>query len=339
MKKIIYATLISAFFSISFVSYTSWWQIQNLGWLRDLIYLEDNEASPCKDQHQGYGRLYKHGCFVNPVSVVQSVGEVIDKAYQGTKTSERENSELLNAVNFLKSWAKEKKYKEKTLLLAPYNFSWSKYGLEPGWVSGMAQGHIIEAMVATYKITDDESYLETAENFANAFYVPVKNGGVTVQTENGPWFEEYAQPGKKPSFALNGHIFALEGLYRLAHYRPKYKNIIYKAVNTTEKKIKNYDAGWWSKYDLRGTMANQKYHHIHIKQLHWLGIEFGSKKLDSFGQDFLWAQLGPFSSILRIIYSPSRFLFFILALNFSFLFITIIICAKLYNKKRNDDES
>ena len=76
------------------VSYTSWWQIQNLSWLRELIYLDDSKDSPCKEQHQGYGRLYQHGCFVNPVSVVQSSGKIIDRVHQGFELAEDEEPPL-----------------------------------------------------------------------------------------------------------------------------------------------------------------------------------------------------------------------------------------------------
>jgi hypothetical protein len=102
----------------------------------------------------------------------------------------------------------------------------------------------------------------------------------------------------------------------LAHYSPEYKELVYQAVETTIGMMQKFNTGWWSRYDLRGTMANQKYHHIHIRQLHWLGLEFGSEKLDDFGQKFLWSQLYPVSSVLRFVSSPTRFLGFLLVLNF-----------------------
>lgn len=340
LKKFFFISVLSALIATSVVSYTSWWQIQNLGWLRALIYLDDSKENPCEKRYQGYGRLYKDGCFVNPVSVVQSVGDVIDKVHRGLTISEENKSDLLKATNFLTEWAVEKTSSDnKGYLLAPYNFSWATYNLDAGWVSGMAQGHVIEAMVAAYEVTGNKSYLSAAEEFANAFFVSVDDGGVTVWTDYGPWFEEYAQVGKEPSFALNGHIFAIEGLYRLGHYSYEYKKLAYEAVTTTEKMIDYFSTGWWSKYDLQGTMANQKYHHVHIRQLHWLGIEFGSEKLDEASQGFLWSQFYPFTSIMRIVYSPTRFLAFLLFLNFIIFFVAFycaIHLAKYYKATREN---
>lgn len=335
MKKILFIALLSAFTAMAVVSYTSWWQIQNLSWLREFIYFEDTAENPCQDQFQGYGRLYKDGCFVSPVSVVQSVGDTLDKVHQGINLTRDEEETLIEAVDFLTRWSSRRKDKDDDeFLVAQYHFSWDKYDLEPGWISGMAQGHIIEALVAVYEITNDESYLKTAESFANAFYVPVENGGVTVWTDHGPWFEEYAQAGKEPSYALNGHVFAVEGLYRLAHYSPEYKRLVYQAVEATEGIIDQFNIGWWSRYDLRGTLANQKYHHIHVRQLHWLGIEFGSEKLDYFGQKFLWAQFYPVSSVLRAFIHPTRFLGFILVLNFISFAIFFYCIIYIYRKFR-----
>ena len=317
--------LLSGVVSSAVVTYTSSYQMQSFLWLQQLMFYKDDEGNPCDNQFEGYGRLYKHGCFVNPVSVVQSVKYEIAKAQKGLELTAQEKQRLFKAVNFLKEWAEPTTFKDYNVLLAPYQFSWDYYGLKSGWFSGMAQGHIIEALVAAYIVDNDRKFIEAANKFANAFYMSVEEGGVTVWTEHGPWFEEYAQKGIKPSYALNGHIFAIEGLHRLVEYSPQYKDLIFAAVHTTERKMEYFNTGWWSKYDLRGTLANQKYHHIHIRQLHWLGIEFYNDGLKGYGQSFLWQQLNPLATILHLATDPYRFLVFLFFLNFMFILLLLVL--------------
>lgn len=90
---------------------------------------------------------------------------------------------------------------------------------KPGWVSGFAQGVVLKAWVLLYRLTGEPRYLERARKTFNSFLLFRKERGqkepwVSLVDENQYlWFEEYPTD-KDPQFrVLNGHIYALQGLY------------------------------------------------------------------------------------------------------------------------------
>lgn len=330
-RKVVSLLILSFLFSGIILSYSSYYQVKKFMPLREVVYFEGGEVSECQEKFDGYGRQYKHGCFINPVSVSQKVLPFADKVLYGGGLKREEETKLKGALDALLENAETRMVEGKEALLLPYNFSWPKYDLKPGWVSGMAQGHAIEVSVAMYRVTGEQKYLRLARKFANAFRIDYEEGGVTVRTQSGVWFEEYAQAGKEPSYALNGHIFAIEGLARLSSHTDSFDRILHRAILATKARVEMYDASWWSRYDLRGTPANQKYHHIHIQQLHWLGTEWGIPELEDMGRKFLWQQVAPFSSFYRVFVYPNRFLVFLFGVNFLFVFFVLYLFILVKN--------
>lgn len=144
-----------------------------------------------------------------------------------------------------------------------YHFPWSIYKLKPPWVSGMAQGCGLQVLAKAYEATGDKKYLEAAALARNAFLVEVRDGGVTYKDRDDEWwYEEYAAPEALPSRVLNGMEHALIGLdeYSRITGDSQAQALFEKGVAALLREIKRYDAGWWSYYDQRGTLANKKYH-------------------------------------------------------------------------------
>jgi hypothetical protein len=88
----------------------------------------------------------------------------------------------------------------------------ASFDTPPGWASGMTQAHGIVALLALAQFSPDpKRYVSAAMCATRAFGLDVDEGGVLTATREGSWYEEYATPSR--SGVLNGHIFALGGLY------------------------------------------------------------------------------------------------------------------------------
>ncbi|GAA1926631.1 hypothetical protein GCM10009775_18530 [Microbacterium aoyamense] len=99
----------------------------------------------------------------------------------------------------------------------PYKFPWSydDRRLSPPWWSGMAQGEALSLFTRLAVETGEERWDVAAHATWLSFTQP--------RAETGPWstfvrngslvFEEYAKGGVPPLVVLNGHAFAVFGLY------------------------------------------------------------------------------------------------------------------------------
>lgn len=150
-----------------------------------------------------------------------------------------------------------------------------QYDLEEGWISGMYQGQAISLYLRAYQLFNEDAYLETAQLIYNSFKYDYKDGGFKRIDEHGCiWFEEY--PSKKPSYVLNGYIYAILGIYDL--YRVT-KNedvrILWnECLNTLKVNLHKYDVWYWSVYDqLKEELVSvyyQKNVHIPLMEIMYL---------------------------------------------------------------------
>ncbi len=155
-----------------------------------------------------------------------------------------------------------------------YNFPWKLYNLRPPWVSGMAQGLGIKVFVLAYKETGNEEFIKLAFDALKAFTSSVEEGGVLQvdESDGGYWYEEYASPSSIPSYVLNGHIFALEGIYELFALTKHNtaKMLFDKGISELKTHIDEYDTGSWTYYDRLKLVASWGYHNLHINQMAYL---------------------------------------------------------------------
>lgn len=158
------------------------------------------------------------------------------------------------------------------------------YNLNPPWVSAMAQGEALSLLLRAYQCTNAQVFFDSAELAYNSFYIPVKNGGITLWDSDGRvWFEEY--PSSTPSYVLNGFIFAVLGLYD--YYRvtgdEKCRKLWSDAITSLRERLPLYDTGYWSKYDLlTNTLTSPEYHFLHILQLEVLSALTGDEVLQDY---------------------------------------------------------
>ena len=136
---------------------------------------------------------------------------------------------------------------------------------QPGIPCAMNQGEAISIMVRAYSYTNDVIFINTAESLLNAFSHPFGKKGVTQIIENKIWFLE----GGK--LILNGHIYAMLGLYDLftASENKKAKLLFEEGINSVAHFLPSFDARFWSWYwmDHPKYMASAMYHNLHTCQL------------------------------------------------------------------------
>lgn len=175
------------------------------------------------------------------------------------------------------------------VLRLPYLFDYPFYALSSPWYSGMAQGHAMIVLLHAYKITSETRYLSYAEKLFNVLKIPLADGGVLVTShDDNIIFEEYADPTQDVSKAprvLNGNIYAIDGLFWFWYLTGSEdaKQLLINSIVSMNEMLPEYNAKFWSYYDLQGNYANAKYHKLHLRQIIRLQEYTEILKIDDLG--------------------------------------------------------
>jgi hypothetical protein len=154
-----------------------------------------------------------------------------------------------------------------------HDFDWPyKELLRAPWYSGLAQGNGLSLLVRAAVATNDSRYADAAHLAFAPLSLHVERGGVLVTDDQGDlWIEEYLV--ERPSHILNGFMWALWGVhdYALWSKRPEAAHVWDRCVSTLQKRLRDFDTGWWSLYEARDEgremLASRYYHTLHIAQL------------------------------------------------------------------------
>jgi hypothetical protein len=158
-----------------------------------------------------------------------------------------------------------------------YDFVWAApgYFCEKGWISGLAQGMCISALVRAFQISGDKRYLNVSRDALQIYSIPLEKGGILRYSKHGnAWYEEYATD-KSPQ-VLNGMMFAIIGAheFHLASGDQEAKKLADIGVKTLGSELKYFDLDLfffkWSRYDNKFLIMSREYHSIHILQLEYL---------------------------------------------------------------------
>lgn len=104
----------------------------------------------------------------------------------------------------------------------PYPFDFLLHGnsnevLQAPWFSGMAQGQALSLFTRLHQVTGDQAWRDAADaTFPSFLNAPVEGlpSVVNLDQANYLWLEEYPSwPTTASDRTLNGHVFALFGLY------------------------------------------------------------------------------------------------------------------------------
>jgi len=282
--------------------------------LRNLLLFGTRSSKPNQERLE---TIYRHGQGINPVHIAQLARtdalSVLERG--GIHVHQKTTQKLLETTNLLISLGQIEEISGAKCMMFPYNFDYPRYGIVGTWMSGMAQGHCIELFLAANQVTGDSKYLKAAKLSAETLRIPIDQGGVAVKTANGLWFEEYASRGSTSPYVLNGHNFALNGLWYLSQIEPRYKGLFDAGVIGLKDLLAEFDLGVWSKYDLQGTLCNRKYQRIHANQLYILYKRTKEPIFREYAQRFYTHLWMPFGVVVRLCFRPNRLLVGLFAVN------------------------
>ncbi|MFX0211030.1 MAG: D-glucuronyl C5-epimerase family protein [Candidatus Hodarchaeota archaeon] len=159
----------------------------------------------------------------------------------------------------------------------PYNYIFWRaemYGCRIPWVSALAQGFGISALVRAYTLTRNIKYLKIARHALNAFKLSMEEGGVlNIDKDDGDyWYEEYACAYCIPSGVLNGFIISLLGIYdfHTVANDEESQQLFDKGIQTLNHHLGDFDTNYpfkLSYYDRLKHIVTLEYHQLHIKLL------------------------------------------------------------------------
>ena len=202
----------------------------------------------------------------NPVTISQcALDSHLDYKQTGDET---QREILINNSN----WLANNAVSRGNYSVLEYNFPWPEYNLTAPWLSAMAQGQAIQALVKAHEVTNNNTYLETAKKLLNSFFVEVEDGGVTYKSPNsGWWYEEYAGIGGKEPRVLNGMMWTLIGIYSYYNYTndPTAKFLFDQGILSLKNNLNRYEDKKYSYsyYDILKTQAPLYYHRAHLDLL------------------------------------------------------------------------
>jgi heparosan-N-sulfate-glucuronate 5-epimerase len=163
-----------------------------------------------------------------------------------------------------------------------------KYGLAPGWASGMAQGQAASVLLRAHALTGRDDYLETARAALPPLLLPVSAGGLQSELDGVTVLEEY--PTERPAAILNGWIFALFGVHELATVAgmPEARELFDRSAAGLVTLLPRYDNGWWSLYSLydHGSpdLAKPFYQRLHPVMLDALALIHPAPELSEYAE-------------------------------------------------------
>jgi putative cell wall-binding protein len=195
----------------------------------------------------------------NPVTVAQHALGAYDEYLLGGSTIAR--ADFLTHANWLRGEGMDARGR------FPYKWNYAPRGLTAPWYSAMAQGEGISVLLRAYQLTGDVSYLTAAGRAFAPFTETLATGGVTSVSGSDLWLEEYTEA--VPKQVLNGHIFAMWGLWDL--YRvtgdTEARALFERAGATLIRHFDDYEYNGYVLYERFPAHYSYSYYWLQIRQL------------------------------------------------------------------------
>jgi len=196
----------------------------------------------------------------SPMMVTQAALGYYERHLDGEDTAER----FLTLADWLLRYGED----------GPLGLAWrhdypvAKYGLTPGWHSGMTQGEGISVLLRAHLLSGEPRFRDGARAAFVPFQTETPDGGVVRTLDRELVVEEY--PAAEPTAVLNGWIFGLLGLHELALVDDG-TDVAETLARTLEgllALLPRFDVGWWSCYSLgdhgRPDLAKPFYQRLHV---------------------------------------------------------------------------
>ena len=160
-----------------------------------------------------------------------------------------------------------------------YRFDWVApgYRLSAPWISSMAHGMAISALVRASEMTRKVCYRERCRMELESFKADSKRGGLrSIDADGNVWYDEYPCC----PHVLNGMLFALNGLFDMGECGLSAAVLFNDGVRTILDVLPRFELNLglfrWSRYDDRWLFwSGRKYHAVHVDQLRWLASATG----------------------------------------------------------------
>ncbi|TWC18883.1 MULTISPECIES: D-glucuronyl C5-epimerase family protein [unclassified Pseudomonas] len=220
-----------------------------------------------------YGHRYNNlGDYRNPTFVANFANILYREILNGDSSK---RALFFKQVNYLLESAVE----DKAGYYWAFPFENTYYDAPLGWWSAMTSDRVLGVLARAHKLSGEKKYLEFANKVLDKLALSVDKGGMSTHLENGGiWLEEVAYHSSPSYKVLNGHIFALAGVYDFAHYTNsgEAKKLLEGGVKAVRDALQDYDAGFISYYSSanhnghRSYAGRGDYNGIHVMQMLWL---------------------------------------------------------------------
>lgn len=156
----------------------------------------------------------------------------------------------------------------------PYTFDWQEglCFLKSPWISALAQGLAVSALVRAYRVTGEHRLLDFCRDATAVFERDVKDGGIRIVEDGRVMYEEY--PGYPPSRVLDGFLFSLLGLYDLFAQTDDSRvfRLFTDGIGGLERTLSFWDyRGKWSWYGSHRHLCTPEYNALNGALLRSLG--------------------------------------------------------------------
>lgn len=176
-----------------------------------------------------------------------------------------------------------------------------EYKVFSPWKSAFAQSRAISVLLRAWQLTQEKEYYFPAARALLPFTFDIRAGGVSANLLEGhPFYEEYV--ASEPTMVLDGHIFALFGLYdfvRVTRDQESAEAVLARrlfrdGVESLLYWLPEFDLGYWVRFNLCRMShypavdpCTRSYLRLIIEQLKILGLISRRKELLSYAGKFI----------------------------------------------------
>jgi hypothetical protein len=196
----------------------------------------------------------------NPCTVAQYGLENLELFYR-TRNPER-RALFLKMADWLAANQKEGKWF--------CHFPLKDSGQTPTSFDAMMQGQGISVLLRAWQIGGKTEYLAITKRAFESMRKTLDEGGVSCKCDEGIWLEEYPNRAA-PSHVLNGHIWALFGVWDMWRVTKDSaaRELFDQGIAVLKADLDKYDTGYWVLYGQRGQSRPIDSAHLHcqIEQL------------------------------------------------------------------------
>ncbi|MDJ0737024.1 MAG: D-glucuronyl C5-epimerase family protein [Nostocaceae cyanobacterium] len=141
-------------------------------------------------------------------------------------------------------WLIDNSITQNNAIFFPFKFDFAPYypySVKAPWNSGLTQGLALGLFSYLYKETNEDKYLNIANQIYRSYLIPIEEGGFTRFEEEGVFFEEY--PTEVPTRVLNGAVVAMLGLhdYALITNNPEANKLFQQSVDRLASLLPEYE--------------------------------------------------------------------------------------------------